>query len=257
MASPDRVSPEEVASVFRRAAELEAAGPRGESGGMLDDRALEDIGREVGLSPASIRAALVELRGGALTPGSAVRWGTVSASRTVVGVSHDVVAAIDDEARRNQLGVVRRVDDATVWARSSGTSATVARSLRGRHHHPLLALEELRATVVELPSPPGLVRVRLEGSLVVPWRLLSPGGQALAVIGVGGGLLLGLTNMESVAALPDWQFDLTGVLGAIAGTGVGLRSYRQTVVATEAALDTFLHRLAIGDLGSPAPPAAL
>jgi hypothetical protein len=244
VALPDRVTPEEVALVFRRAAELEAAGVRGDGGGMLDDRALEDIGREVGLSPGSIRAALAELRGGALTPAPAVTWGTVSASRAVPGSAGDVLAAVDDEARRNQLGVVRRIGDATVWGRSRGASAAIARSLRGRRHHPLLALKELRATVVEVPSRPEVIRVRLEGSLVFPWRLLSPRGQALSMIGVGGGVLLAMA--ANSPTVPDWHYDVTGVLGAVAGTGVGLRSYRRTVMATESALDAFLDRLASG-----------
>ena len=54
MTLPDRVSPEEAAQVFRRAAELETAGIRGDSAALLDADTLEAIGREVGLSPAAI-----------------------------------------------------------------------------------------------------------------------------------------------------------------------------------------------------------
>jgi len=45
VAPPERVTPEEAAAVFRRAAELEAAGAGGEA--VLELAALEDIGREV------------------------------------------------------------------------------------------------------------------------------------------------------------------------------------------------------------------
>lgn len=242
MALRDRVNPDEAALVFRRAAELEAAGAGGDGDGMLDDRALEDIGREVGLSPGSVRAALVELRGSGLTTMSAVPWGAVTSSRAVPGRPYEVVSALEDEARRNQLEVVQRTGDVTVWTRSPGVSAAVSRSLRGRRHHPLLALRDLRATVVEVPSRPALVHVRLEGSLVFPGRLLSARGQALSVTGVVGGTLLALFGDSG--PFPDWQFDLAGALGAFAGTGFGLRSYRRTVVATEATLDALLDRLA-------------
>jgi len=101
---PERVTAEEAAVVFKRAAELEAAGVRGEGTGELDARALEDIGREVGLSPASVRVAVSELRNGLLDPAPAVTWGTVSSGRAVGGSSADVVAALDDEARRQPAG---------------------------------------------------------------------------------------------------------------------------------------------------------
>lgn len=129
------------------------------------------------------------------------------------------------------------------WPETSGVGATT----------PLLALKELRATVAEAPSRPGVVRVRLEGSLVFPWRLLSGRAQAFSVIGVGGGVLLALTvGSQSV---PDWHFDVSGALGAVAGAGVGLRSYRRAAVSAEAALDAFLDRLALGvSASAPALP---
>jgi hypothetical protein len=241
---PAGVTPEQAAEVFRRAAELEGAGSGGD-GPLLDDGDLEEVGREVGLTPASVRAALAEWRAGALVPGPEVRWGIVISARVVPGSTGDVLAVIDDEARRNQLGVVRRAAGVTVWSRAPGVSAAIARGLRGRRRHPLLGLGELRATVVEASGGPGAVRVRLEGSLVPPWQLLSGRGRALATIGIGGGAL-----MAFVAAgpwsLPDWQYDLAGSLGALAGTGAGLRSYRRGAAAVEAALDAFVDRLAGG-----------
>ena len=258
MALPDRVTPEEAAEVFRRAAELEATGPRSAGGPLLDDRDLEEVGHEVGLAPASVRAALAELRAGALVPGPVVRWGVVSSSRLVPGGPRDVLAAVDDEARRNQLGVVRRAGSVTSWSRSPGVSAAVARSLRGRRRHPLLALDELRATVVEASSA-GVVRVRLEGSLVAPWRLVSGRGRAAAAIGIGGGAVLAFASTGPFV-WPDWQYDLTGSLPALAGAGAGLRSYRRGAAVVEAALDGFLDRLAGGTPMVPRapvdPPAA-
>lgn len=240
MALRDRLNPDEVALVFRRAAELETTGGPGQGDGMLDDRAMEDIGREVGLSPGSVRAALVELRGGAFTLPIAAPWGTVSGSRAVLGHPHEVVSALEDEARRSQLDVVRRMGDLTVWTPSPGVSAAMARRLRGRRHHPLLALRELRATVVEVPSRPAVAHVRLEGSLASPGRLLPARVQALPLIGVVGGALFEVI----VDPTEIWQWPVAGAIGIVAGTGHALRSYRRMMVETETALDAFLEDLA-------------
>jgi hypothetical protein len=236
VAAPARLTVEQAATVFRRAAELEAAGVRGDA--VLDDQALEDAGREVGLYPASIREALAELRGGALVPGPAITWGTVSSSRAVAGPRGDVLAALDDVARRNLLGVVRSTGAETVWARSPGLSSVVVRSLRGRRHHPLLALTELRATLVEAPSRP--IRVRLEGSLVFPWRLLTARSQLLVAAGLAGGATLSLAS-------PGLDgLDAAGALAAAVGFGSGLKSYRRSVLAVEVTLDGILDCMAVG-----------
>lgn len=240
MSLGDRVNPDEAAMVFRRAAELEATGGSGHGDGMLDDGALEDIGREAGLSPVAVRAALSELRGGGLAPSPAAPWGTVISSRAVPGRPPEVASAIDDEARRNQLEVVRTTGDVTVWTRAPGVSAAMSRSLRGRRHHPMLALRELRATVVDVPARVAVAHVRLEGGLVFPGRLLSARVRALPVVGVVGGALFDVVVDPTGVAWP-----LVGSVGLVAGAGLGLKSYRRTVVATEAALDAFLDSLAI------------
>jgi hypothetical protein len=248
---PDRVTPEQAAVVFRRAAELDAAS--GRRAGGFDDRALEDAGLEVGFSQASISEALAELRAGVLTPGPPATWGTVSSSRTVPGDPADLVAAIDHEARRNLLGVRHRVGDVAIWTQSPGTGAALARGLRGRRHHPLVALRALRATVDEVPSRPGMVRVRLEGSLIAPWRLLTHRAQTVATIGIGGGALVAVAAGVSWPG-PDWPWDVSGALAALAGTGIGLRSYRRGLVTVETALDRVLDRLAVGP---PAPATVI
>jgi hypothetical protein len=239
---PAGVTPEQAAEVFRRAAELEA-GSRGD-GPLLGDRDLEEIGREVGLAPASVQAALAEWRAGALVPGPQVQWGVVTSSRVVPGTTSDVLAVLDNEARRNQLCVVRRAGSVTVWSRAPGVSSAIARGLRGRRRHPLLGLTELRATVVEAAGGPGATRVRLEGSLVAPWRLLSGRGRLIAAVGIGGGAALAVA--AGPLAGPPLGWEVAAALGAVSGTAVGLRSYRRGAAATEDALDRYLDRLATG-----------
>ena len=239
---PAGVTPEQAAEVFRRAAELEAGS--GHEGPLLHDGDLEEVGREVGLAPASVQAALAEWRAGALVPGPEVQWGVVTSSRVVPGTPSDVVAVLDNEARRNQLCAVRRAGPAIVWSRAPGVSSAIARGLRGRRRHPLLGLTELRATVVEAAGGPGAARVRLEGSLVAPWRLVSGRGRALATVGIGGGALLAAAG--GPWTLPMWQYDIYAALAALAGSGAALRSYRRGATSVEAALDAFLDRLAGG-----------
>ena len=243
MPLPVGVTPEQAAEVFRRAAELEAAGS-GSEGPLLDDRDLEEIGREVGLTPASVRAALAEWRAGALVPGPRVQWGVVTSSRVVPGTPGDVLAVLDNEARRNQLCVVRRAGSVTVWSRAPGVSSAIARGLRGRRRHPLLGLTELRATVVEAAGGPGAARIRLEGSLVAPWRLVSGRGQVLTTAGIAGAVVLAFPS--GAFATPGWQNELAAAASALAGSSFGLRWYRRGAAATEDALDRYLDRLATG-----------
>jgi hypothetical protein len=164
MAAPARLNVEQAATVFRRAAELEAAGVRGDA--VLDDQALEDAGREVGLSPASIREALAELRGGALVPGPAITWGTVSSSRAVAGPRGDVLAALDDVARRNLLGVVRSTGAETVWV-PSGFDSRGASSSRGACSRPA-------ASCSWRPGSPGERRCRSHPRAWTGWTPPAP-----------------------------------------------------------------------------------
>jgi hypothetical protein len=250
VALAQRLTPEQAAVVIRRAAELETTGLHGEPHAVLDDAALEDIGREVGLSPASVRAALVELRNG-ITDGSSLAWGSVLRCRTVRGERACVEAFLDDEAREGMLTLVRRDCDVTVWAPHAGATAAMVRSLRGRRRYPLLALKELRAMITE--QAPGLVRVTLEGRLRFPLRLLSPRSLGFASAGIACGAYLAfwVTGAGSV----DWALDATGALLSTAGVGVGVHGYRDAVTDAEFALAGVLDRLGYG-LHRLVPPVA-
>jgi len=242
-----RVTAEQAAEVFRRAADLETAPhPGGEA--LLDEAALIDIGGEVGLSPESIHVALAELSDRPTAGKVDGVWGTVSSSRTVLGSATDLVAALDDEARRNRLAVVQRRGDVTTWSPSPGASAALARTLRGRRRYPMLAFRELRATTEHLPSRPGVTRIRLDASLISPLRLMSARGRVESIAGIVGGLLL--ARQLRVGPSEQWVPDAIGALSAATGTGLGLRSYRTTVATAEAALDGLLDRLS-----PPAPDA--
>jgi hypothetical protein len=86
--------------------------------------------------------------------------------------------------------------------------------------------------------------------LVFPWRLLSVQSQILTVAAVAGGAVIVLVD-SSTASTAELTFDGLGVLTALGGMGIGLRSYRRATAATEAALDRCLDRLAIPAHGQP------
>lgn len=241
MALPDRVSPDEAALVFRRAAELDAVGTGLGEG--LSAADLEDVGREVGLSPASVRAALAEVRSGAHTreaPSS--RWGVVSGSRVVRGDSESAVNVIDDVAQHNLLTTRSRSGDAWAWSRHSGIGAALSRALVGRQGRPFLPLHDLRAVVVDQPG--GTVRVGVQGRLLFPSRLVSGPTQLVVAVGFGAAAAgLGI-------AVPDPGLEVselcavTGSAATILGaTSVGVRSYRRTVAAMDAGLEQLFERI--------------
>ena len=242
MMLPDRVSPEQAAQVFRRAAELETAGIRGESAALLDPDTLEAIGREVGLSPAAIQAALAELRSGGLR--DADRVFDMISSRVVPGPVSDVRLSVDELARGNLLSMRLSRGDTTVWTRQSGMGRAFLRRLGGRARYPLGSIRELRATVTDHASRPGLVRVCLEARLAYPWQFLPVRTQALLGAGVGGGAVAvawGLENLGGTSGL-----SAAAVVVPLSTFAIGARTYRKAVVCAEGALQLFLDRLEHG-----------
>jgi hypothetical protein len=239
---PDRVSPDEAAVVFRRAAELDSAGTGLGEGLTAAD--LEDVGREVGLSPASVRAALAEVRSGAHTREvPSPRWGTISGSCVVRGDTASAVNVIDDVAQHNLLTTRTRSGDTWVWSRHSGIGAAVSRALVGRQGRPFLPLQELKAEVTDQSE--GTVRIQVQGRLLFPSRLVSGPTQLVVAAGlVGAAAVLGI-------AVPDPALEDIGEVFAVTGSGVailgatslGVRSYRRTIAAMDAGLDQLFGRI--------------
>ena len=247
MMLPDRVSPEEAAQVFRRAAELESAGIRGDSAALLDPDTLEAIGREVGLSPAAVHAALAELRSGGLR--DADRVFDLVSSRVVPGPAGDVRLAVDELARGNLLTMRLSRGESTAWTRQRGVGRAMLRRLGGRARYPLGAIRELRATVTDHASRPGLVRVSLEARLAYPWQFLPLRTQALLGAGLGGGAVAvawGLANLDGTSGL-----SAAAAVVPISAFGLGARTFRKAVLSAEGALQSFLDRL---EHGQPVAP---
>lgn len=241
MPLPDRVSPDEAAVVFRRAAELDSAGTGLGEGLTAAD--LEDVGREVGLSPTSVRAALAEVRSGAHTREvPSPRWGTIGGSCVVRGDSASAVNVIDDVAQHNLLTTRTRSGDTWVWSRHSGIGAAVSRALVGRQGRPFLPLQELRAVVADQSE--ATVRIRVQGRLLFPSRLVSGPAQLLVAAGlVGAATWLGIAVPDPGLAGTE-LFAVTASGATILGaTSLGVRSYRNTIAAMDAGLQQLFDRI--------------
>src|SRR5216110_2550553 len=87
--------------VLARAAELQGASAMPESGDLITESQLLEIGNEVGLSPATLNQALAEERTRVNVPeesglvAQVAGAGFASATRTVPGNPRDVLATID------------------------------------------------------------------------------------------------------------------------------------------------------------------
>lgn len=240
VALPDRVTRQDAAVVFRRAAELDAAEARGDASALIDVTTVIGIGRDAGLSPTSVQAALAELQDGALAEASPAA--DIVRSRIVPGERRDVRAAIEELARANLLVPSHQDNSVSVWIRRRGAAVTMRRSLGGRERFPLLALKELRVTATE--PRPGLVRLRMEGRLVFPWRLLPLRTKAVVAGGIGGGaVVLALALAQPGMELDDSLYSAGALLASVGVTGRGVRAYREAVVFTERTIDWFLDRL--------------
>lgn len=241
MPLPDRVSPDEAAVVFRRAAELDSVGSGATEGLTAAD--LEDVGREVGLSPASVRAALAEIRSGAHAGGApSLRWGFVSGSRVVRGDSESAINVIDDVAQHNLLTTRTRSGDAVTWSRHSGIAAALNRALVGRRGRPFVPLQDLRATVVDQPD--GTMRIRVQGRLVFPSRLVPGPTQLVVAAGLGAAAVgLGIAVPDPGMELPEFFAVSGSALTILGATTLGVRSYRATITAMEDGLDQLFDRI--------------
>src|SRR5204862_8011376 len=108
--------------VLARAAELQGASALPESGDLISESQLLDIGNEVGLSPATLNQALAEERTRVNVPeerglvAQVAGAGFASATRDVPGNPRDVLATVDSWMQREEcLQVQPRFSDRLTW----------------------------------------------------------------------------------------------------------------------------------------------
>src|SRR5919201_842551 len=122
--------------VLARAAELQGATAIPESSDLISESQVLDIGKEVGLSPATIKQALAEERTRIHVPeerglvAQIAGAGFATATRTVPGNPRDVLATIDMWMVRDEcLQVQRRFTDRITWEPPRGLFGKIRRTV--------------------------------------------------------------------------------------------------------------------------------
>jgi hypothetical protein len=256
--------PHDVAAVvIGRAAELEHEGGAGGGAG-LDEQAIVEIGRDVGLTPAVVRQALDEYHAGLLRTSPPDQQTVVGPrllviERTVPGPIGRVRAELEGFLEGKLFDCCRRAGYRSVWRPREGLIATIQRAgKRLSRDRTLDDVTEITVELVELPGAQGQapgVRLRLE----VECRALRRGLVATTLGGVGAGGAGALAAAGAAITMGD-PTPLLGVppLGALAaGAYLGPRSvYRRKLAEVELILQGGLDDLVergVGALPGRAP----
>jgi hypothetical protein len=235
-----------------RAAELQAAS--GEEAGRqsesLTEAQVEDVAKEVGLSPQFIRQALAEERA-RLDPiaigGSGIAYqlfghDRVAVQRVVRGKPERLLAALDRGMKEEGLKVQRQRPDFIIWEPSRGVFESIRRAF-GPSDYALTPANEVTATVV--PVDDEFTVVRLEATFA---RMRGEKASNTIISGVFGGAVTGvalvLGVMIPVAIVP--------VIAVPAATYFGSRrSHQHALQRANISLEQALDRLERGDHQRP------
>jgi hypothetical protein len=154
--------------VLARAAELQnASGDEAERPETLTEAQIEELGKEVGLSPQHIRQALAEERariqplalGGSGVGYQLFGMDRVGAQRVVRGKPDRILATLDRWMQRDEgLKVMRQRPDFIIWEPSKGIFESVRRVF-GSGDFALVRSNEVTATVVPVDEEFTLVRL--------------------------------------------------------------------------------------------------
>ena len=246
--------------VLARAAELQGAGAVPESGELLSESQLLDIGKEVGLSSSTLSQALAEERTRVAVPeergfiAQIAGAAFASATRTVPGNQRDVMATLDWWMQHEEcLQVERRFADRITWETQRGLFGKLKRTvnLGGRGYH-LVDASRVSGTVV--PVDGGRVLVRLDAD-VSSSRARRVGMGALLAGGTGvGGAVLGLAlvvaNIPLIIAAGAVMVPLAG--GSAAAYALA-RGHRTLLGRMQLSLEQILDRLEHGEMKLPTP----
>jgi hypothetical protein len=244
--------------VLARAAELQGAGAMPDSGELISESQLREIGNEVGLSQATVDQALAEERTRVNVPeerglvAQVAGASFATATRTVPGNARDVLAAIDSWMQREEcLQVQRRFSDRITWEPQRGLFGKLKRTVNisGRGYY-LVDASQVSATV--LPVDSSRVVIRLDADIHQSRaRRVGVGGLAVGAGAVAAGLLgLGLV----VAHLPIIIAAGAATLPFAGGTAGGYRiarSHRRVLSSVQLALEQILDRLEHGEFSRP------
>lgn len=175
--------------VLARAAQLQGlAADSAEPSDALTEAQVEDLGKEVGLSPASIRQALAEERARSVVASddsgiatSLLGDSRVGSQRIVPGAPPRVLETLDRWMQRDELlRLVRQRSDMRVWEPSRGLVDSLRRAF-GSRDYALIRANEIIATVVPVDESSSLVRIEAD------FRQMRSSGVTQTVLGAGVG----------------------------------------------------------------------
>lgn len=245
-AKPRHISSSELEAVIRRAVELQAGHPVRPEEGVSEDEVVR-IGQELGLDPATVRRAMIEVRNRPHEGRGLLTWmvgsRTVQSSRVLHRPAGGILSALDRYLRETELMVPqRRFQERTRYLRDTSIAAALSRVTNSLLRSPgLLDLPNLDATVSALD----------EGSCVVELSADlggTRGGLVAGVLGSSGGVAVGWVAAVLATPIAD-PLALVGV-PLVAGAWFGMRAiYSGISRSTEDKLESLLDRLEHNDLG--------
>lgn len=244
--------------VLARAAELQGASALPESGDLISEGQLLEIGNEVGLNPGTIKQALAEERTRVSVPeerglvAQIAGAGFATATRTVPGTPRDVLATLDAWMLKEEcLQVQRRFTDRITWEPQRGLFGKIRRTVNvsGRGFY-LMDATQVSATV--LPVDSTRVVVRLDADIHASRARRVGVGGVLTALGATAGGVLGLALV--VAHLPLLIAAGSAVLPFAGGSLLGYRvarTHRGLLSSVQLALEQILDRLEHGEFERP------
>lgn len=218
----------------------------------MTEAQLFEIGKEVGLAPATLQQALAEERTRVVLSeetGMEARVmgpAAVSATRAIPHPPDVVLAALEEWMTRDYRMIPkRRYGDRRTWEPRGGVFAELDRSLRGNQAAAaLMKANEVAVTVSAIGD--GRTAVRLDADITQMRRTRRTSGIALGVTGLGLGtvpVVLGAV-LAPITMLP--LFLLFGTMPLI-GMGVGgwsvVKGHRKQAERSQLALEQLLDRL--------------
>ena len=245
--------------VLQRAAELQAHAS--DVPEVMTEEQLVQLGKEVGLTPESIRQAIAEERTRVTLPDGEGGWAgrtfgpaAVSVARTVPGTPEKVLATVDDWMRREEcLQVKRWFPDRVTWEARRDLFGNMKRGLNlgGRGYY-LTRAGEVAATVIAVDDARSLVR--LDADLARPRSArLASGGVTAGVGALAAGSLAVIGTVLGAALLP---VIVVAAAPAVIGAGIGYqvaRGHRGTAARVQLALEQVLDRLEHGEAAVRTP----
>lgn len=237
--------------VLARAAELQGlSADASEPSGALTEAQVEELGKEVGLSPASIRQAIAEERARVVPVSEEAGLGRTlfgesraGAQRVVPGAPARILDTLDRWMQRDELlRLVRQRSDLRVWEPGRGLVDSLRRAF-GSRDYALLRANEIVATVVPMDERSSLVRLEAD------FHQLRSSGATQTVVGAGvGGVATGaaivLNVMIPVAILPAIGVTALAYAGA-------RRRQRHAIQRGLLAIEYLLDRLERGENEPP------